>query len=1295
MNTSFNVFALSRRGNPLARLGWQANSLLVTATLILSAFPAGFALADTTDVLTPNGQGSYTGWTGDEDDIDETGTASCSTGGGGGSDGSGNIAESTGTGDRESVLISLATIPTGATITSVEIQLTHRNGNDGGADDGTYQTFTRLNGVDLDSGVNLAPTNTTCTGVSQTIDVPDTVKSGGTTLEVGVVKTGADTSEVWIGTIRAVVTFDMDGLGTMDVSPATVGANSTGNSFTFTFANGTGADFDPSSFVRLTVPAGWTDPTGNLTVTDVGGSGCSPDTTPTISGTGPWTIDITHTCTDGNSFTVEYDNVTAPATLGAHTFTTLSQDGASGLAAIASSPVVTVETAHEITVTNGGNGTVTPGTVLVIDGDNQSFDITPDAGYIVADVLVDTVSQGRVNEYTFSSVVAPHTLGVTFENGWYDAADATDPGGNDVTNEDGMLSSDNSRANFDSSNDEAELEDFDFVSPLGGVIEGFEVAIEAQGDATVRTLEVSLSWDGGSTFTTVQDTGVFTTQEKTVILGGPTDDWGRTWSLSEISNANFRVMVNATSNSGGSGDDIDVDQVQVKVHYATDNTPPSGGSIDYTDGYYTTASVPVTYTLGTDGESGLNTASGKIQRASAALLSGGSCDTFGSFSDLVTESDGSYDDNSVTTGNCYMYQYVIEDNAGNEATYTSSNVAQVDTVAPTVAIDTQIVVANPTNINPIPMEITFSEDVTGFDDTDIAIVGGTVSNFAAVNDAEYTFDLVPDTDPITMTVNIAGSVATDLAGNANTAATQFARTYNSTALSVTITSGPADGDVINVNNTAFSFTTDGDEAGCAIDSNPVIGADLCTSFVAPAGSHTLAGPLGEGLHTFAVKVAKAGFVDVLLETDFTVDTTQPTVALSSPWIIGGFASTSPLTIDVLFSDAVTDFLDGDVTAVGGVLGTLSGSGASYALDITIGADGPVTVDVAAGVANEANGSGWMNLAAPQLAFVFDGTPPVIDILSGPTDGSSINVFSDSFDFTVTDANVVDVSCSFDNGATSTPCTSPQGFGPFADGVHTFLIYAIDEAGNFAEKLTSFTIDTVLPVVSEVTAIGTTTDTTPDYIFNSSEEGTFVLGGACSTGSSSGASGDNTITLDTLSVGTYTDCTVTLTDDAGNVSNILDISDFTIEAPSSGGGGGGGGGGSLSNPPQAQSTPIPGFTGPTGGNTGGQVLGASTEFSGDSQVGDGEETGGTGDSQNTGGQVLGASTETGGGSGSGAQDEVVEDETGTTTDESSAMSDAQKAAAGLALKGVPAWLIAILIVLITLGLWFGWRWYNRS
>ena len=68
-----------------------------------------------------------------------------------------------------------------------------------------------------------------------------------------------------------------------------------------------------------------------------------------------------------------------------------------------------------ITATAGANGTVTPsGTVTVNQGANQTFTITPDTGYHVADVLVDGVSVGATTTYTFTSVTVDHTISASF-----------------------------------------------------------------------------------------------------------------------------------------------------------------------------------------------------------------------------------------------------------------------------------------------------------------------------------------------------------------------------------------------------------------------------------------------------------------------------------------------------------------------------------------------------------------------------------------------------------------------------------------------------------------------------------------------------------------------------------------------------------------------------------------------------------------------------------------------------------------------------------------------------------------
>lgn len=72
-------------------------------------------------------------------------------------------------------------------------------------------------------------------------------------------------------------------------------------------------------------------------------------------------------------------------------------------------------TSYNISASAGDGGSIKPeGEINVFTGYNQSFIIIPENGYFIDDVLVDNVSQGSINEYTFTNILSDHSIEVVF-----------------------------------------------------------------------------------------------------------------------------------------------------------------------------------------------------------------------------------------------------------------------------------------------------------------------------------------------------------------------------------------------------------------------------------------------------------------------------------------------------------------------------------------------------------------------------------------------------------------------------------------------------------------------------------------------------------------------------------------------------------------------------------------------------------------------------------------------------------------------------------------------------------------
>lgn len=89
-------------------------------------------------------------------------------------------------------------------------------------------------------------------------------------------------------------------------------------------------------------------------------------------------------------------------------------------------------------------------------------------------------------------------------------------------------------------------------------------------------------------------------------------------------------------------------------------------------------------------------------------------------------------------------------------------------------------------------------------------------------------------------------------------------------------------------------------------------------------------------------------------------------------------------------------------------------------------------------------------------------------------------------------------------------------------------------------------DATAPTLAEVTPVpASSSNQAPVYVFSSDEAGTVTYGGDCGNGSlSTAVVGNNTVEWN-LGIGTYSNCTITVTDAASNASTPLAVTEFVI------------------------------------------------------------------------------------------------------------------------------------------------------
>ncbi|MBU8893764.1 MAG: Ig-like domain-containing protein [Bacteroidales bacterium] len=141
-------------------------------------------------------------------------------------------------------------------------------------------------------------------------------------------------------------------------------------------------------------------------------------------------------------------------------------------------------------------------------------------------------------------------------------------------------------------------------------------------------------------------------------------------------------------------------------------------------------------------------------------------------------------DGAVTVGLVADMAFDLAGNGNDAATQFS---IVYDGTSPTVVITSTEV--SPTMANPIPVTITFSDVISGFDVSDITESNVTLGSMSTGDSTIFTLNATSTGTAVTL--NIGAAVATDAAGNGNDAASQFSITYDGTNPGISLLN-PAD-----------------------------------------------------------------------------------------------------------------------------------------------------------------------------------------------------------------------------------------------------------------------------------------------------------------------------------------------------------------------------------------------------------------------------------------------------------------------------------------------------------------------
>ena len=366
----------------------------------------------------------------------------------------------------------------------------------------------------------------------------------------------------------------------------------------------------------------------------------------------------------------------------------------------------------------------------------------------------------------------------------------------------------------------------------------------------------------------------------------------------------------------------------------------------------------------------------------------------------ITGSGKTYTVNITPMGNGDLIIQVpadaAKDTAGNGNEASDSYTVLIDTTSPQVSTLTVPNTAGAAfNVN-----ITFSEDVTDFDDLTDIVFGGDSTATATVTSITgsgktYTANITPTGDG-NLIVQVPAGAAKDTAGNGNTASGTHTVTISLTGSSVAITDVPTTPqnsafDVkITFSESVTEFVASDISLGTGVSATVSLtgsGAEY-TATITPATNTEediiLSVPAGVAKNSTNITNTASS------EYAIRLDTAQPLLTIrDAPANAGGaFIVIATFDIEIKFNETVVGVEKGDITfsgtaSAGASVTDLTGEGSEYTATIKVTTAGNLTISVPANAAQDTAGNGSRALPA-----TFRPTVQVVLIPLGFDDAAS-------------------------------------------------------------------------------------------------------------------------------------------------------------------------------------------------------------------------------------------------------------------------------------------------------------------